>query len=85
MTKSFDYPNNTPMVYDNLTISAPWNQWFQRAQSALETIYASGPTAQRPTRMIWVGRQYFDTTLGYPVWVKSVQPAVWVNGAGVVV
>lgn len=28
---------------------------------------------------------YFDTTLGQPIWCKSLGPAVWVNSAGVVV
>lgn len=46
---------------------------------------ASGTTANRPTTDLWVGRQYFDTTLGYPVFVKSIGPDVWVNGAGTTV
>jgi hypothetical protein len=48
----------------------------------------SGTTAQRPIAQLYVGRRYFDTTLGYPVWVKSVNSshvATWVNGAGTAV
>lgn len=42
-----------------------------------------GPTASRPTKNLWVGRRYFDETLGYPVYVKQVTPTIiWVNGAG---
>ena len=44
----------------------------------------SGTTAKRPTK-VNLGQQYFDTTLGYPVFVKQVTPVVWVNGAGLVV
>ncbi len=43
-----------------------------------------GATAQRPTD-VWIGRRYFDTTLGYPIYVKTVTPLVWVNGAGATV
>jgi hypothetical protein len=42
----------------------------------------SGTTAQRPTSLLWVGRTYFDTTLGYPVWLLSTGPDVWVDATG---
>jgi hypothetical protein len=42
---------------------------------------ASGTTAQRPVP-VKVGQVYFDTTLGQPVWVKQVLPAIWVNSSG---
>lgn len=35
-----------------------------------------GPTAQRPTEGLWVGRPYFDTTLGEPVWYDG---STWVG------
>jgi hypothetical protein len=25
---------------------------------------------------------YFDTTLGYPIWLESVNPDVWVDATG---
>lgn len=46
----------------------------------LQGIY-SGTTAQRPTATT-VGFQYFDTTLGKPVWWKG---AVWVDALGATV
>ncbi|MBK5239853.1 hypothetical protein [Clostridium sp.] len=40
-------------------------------------------TANRPIDFI-VGQQYFDTTLGKPIWLKT-SPSTWVNSAGVAV
>jgi len=49
----------------------------------------SGTTANRPISTaqfpLWVGRIYFDTTLGKPIWVKSLSPTVWVDATGAVV
>lgn len=42
-------------------------------------IYESGATAQRPVTGLWIGRPYFDTTLGKPIWYKS--PG-WVKADG---
>lgn len=44
---------------------------------------ASGITANRPIDFI-VGQQYFDTTLGIPIWLKTA-PSTWVDSAGVAV
>ena len=44
----------------------------------------SGTTAQRPipTR---IGQAYFDTDLGKPIWCKTVETPVWVDGIGTTV
>lgn len=44
----------------------------------------SGSTASRPTTPL-IGMEYFDTTLGKPVWCKSTSPSVWVDSAGTTV
>ena len=75
----FDYPSNSQMV------TSPWNQVFSRWQAIIATGQQSGTTANRPATGLWIGRQFFDTTLGKPVYVLSVKPAVWVDGAGTVV
>lgn len=62
----------------------PWAQWFSRVGTRLMAVEQSGPTAERPTSGLWIGRRFFDTTLGKPVYVKSLGPTVWVDGAGVV-
>jgi hypothetical protein len=46
----------------------------------------AGTTANRPTSGLWIGRPYFDTTLGYRIHVKTVNPTpVWVRYDGAVV
>jgi hypothetical protein len=62
-----------------------WAGWFSQAQQILQDLSSSGSTASRPTNALYTGKFYFDTTLGLPIWVKSVNPTVWVNGAGAAV
>jgi hypothetical protein len=59
--------------------------WFGSIQQWLGPQGQFGTTAKRPTTNLYIGLQYFDTTLGYPVFIKSLGPTVWVNGAGGVV
>lgn len=56
------------------------SQLFLTANSLLE----SGTTAQRPTKNLWIGRMYFDTSLaanGKPIWVDK-NGTGWVDGSG---
>jgi len=62
-----------------------WQAWFGSIQQWLGPQSQNGTTAQRPTKSLYVGLSYFDTTLGLPVFVKSLHPTVWVNAAGGVV
>jgi hypothetical protein len=41
-----------------------------------------GKTTQRPTANQQIGQQFFDTTLGYPIWWNGTK---WVNYNGTVV
>ena len=81
---SFELPSNTP-VMDGAETNRQWMQWFDRIHAIASATEQSGPTGSRPTKRLWIGRMYFDTTLGYPVWVKSVGPVVWVNASGTTV
>ena len=67
----------------------PWSAWLQQLFLAARTIGQNGTTAQRPVGTpqipLFIGQSFFDTTLGYTVTVKSLNPTVWVNGAGSVV
>lgn len=45
---------------------------------------SSGTTATRATIVpSFIGQFYFDVTLGFPVWIKQISPAIWVDAAGV--
>ena len=52
--------------------------------SAPIPIVLSGPTTNRPVENLYVGLQYFDTTLGKPIWVRYAS-GTWVDASGVTV
>lgn len=80
-----DFPANSPVVDSQGNASVPWYFTFARWQSITGSLQQSGPTSTRPKLNLWVGRMFYDTTLGYPVWVHSVRPTVWHNAAGAAV
>jgi hypothetical protein len=84
MTSRFEQPGDLPIVSGD-RITPAWAQWVSRVHAAVSALYQSGPTASRPTSLLWVGRVFFDTDLGKPVWVKAAKPAVWVDATGAVV
>jgi hypothetical protein len=43
------------------------------------SIVRYGTTAQRPAVNLTIGQQYFDTTLGIPIWYNGSK---WVNSSG---
>lgn len=47
--------------------------------------FNAGTTAERPTRYLSPGSTYYDTTLGKPIWVNSINPIVWHDASGSVV
>lgn len=81
---SYDYPSSPQFVDSDGIALTPWIQWIQRTHANARTLQQSGVTADRPDSLLWIGRYFFDTTLGKPIWVKSVNPTVWVDGVGTV-
>jgi len=79
----FEQPNATNYIIDNVP-SSSFIQWIGRIHLICISLRQSGITANRPTSTLWIGRRYYDTTLGYPVWVHSYAGgvAVWHNAAG---
>lgn len=63
-------------------ISRAWSYFFTRVDETVESMRASGTTAQRPTKGLWEGRPYADTTLSIKVHYIN---GAWRNGAGVAV
>ena len=66
-------------------VTMAWIAWLKQITLYVGAINDSGTTAQRPTKGLWIGRPYFDTSLGYIIHLKSASPIVWVNGAGATV
>lgn len=59
--------------------SRAWVQWIDIVDRTVNSLRESGPTANRPTARLWIGRQYFDTTLGQPIWYDG---SGWVDATG---
>lgn len=62
--------------------SEGWRNFIMAVYNICASLTQSGTTAQRPTKLLWQGRPYFDTTLGLPIWYKT---AGWVNATGAAV
>jgi hypothetical protein len=60
-------------------VSPLWQLFFSNIFGSVTALQQSGTTAQRPTKGLYVGRPYFDTTLGYSI---NYNGTVWVDGAG---
>lgn len=61
-------------------------EWLTLIWLSANSSTESGTTAQRPTAKLWLGRQFYDTTLGIPIFVNAVTPSVvWRNAAGTIV
>lgn len=56
--------------------------WLKSVFLICFSVQQSGPTSQRPTDSLWIGRRYFDTDLNTPVYLSSINPNVWVYGSG---
>lgn len=73
-----------PMFDAHGNFTPSWQGWFSQAQTILTDCSNSGPTTARPTQTQYVGKKFFDTTLGIPIWMKTPGSSpVWVNASGV--
>jgi hypothetical protein len=70
------------MFQDRTHFTPAWAGWFSTAQLILQDCSNSGTTAQRPTSGLYVGKPYFDKTLGIPIWLSNPTGPVWVNASG---
>jgi hypothetical protein len=72
MAKTFAIsPFSTPVDKNGDRLSVEWNSFFQTTANAVNSLYTSGTTAQRPTNA-YLGQIYFDTTLNQLVFVNSI-------------
>jgi hypothetical protein len=75
-------PTRSVLVDDKGMINPEWQEFFSAAFFSLRAQEMSGTTANRPTKRLFVGMPYFDTSLGYEIRYNGT---AWVNGSGVVV
>lgn len=69
-------------------ITSDYSSWIHRAFLILFAVQQSGTTAQRPTTQsqIWIGRQFYDTTLNKPVYVSAISGSTitWRDASGTI-
>lgn len=79
-------PSRPIITQDGKLLDKLYQAWFGAIQQWLGPLGQFGTTAQRPTKNLWIGLPYYDTTLGYPVFVHQISPSIiWHNGAGAAV
>lgn len=75
-----------PPIRDAAADPPGWKSWFTQVYNVVFSQQQSGTTANRPTKNLWIGRRYFDTTLGQAYYISAVSAAgvaTWVSwGAG---
>lgn len=59
-----------------------WRNFFQQVYTVTAAVVSSGTTVKRPTKLLWIGRTYFDETLNIPIWYDGVD---WIDATGAVV
>jgi hypothetical protein len=81
---TFSSPGTQQIADANGNVTDVYAQYFSQMTRIVQTLQVSGTTAQRPTTNLWVGRFYYDETLGKPIWFHAFgSPDVWHDGAGV--
>lgn len=70
-----------------LAMRQEWAAFFSSLQQIDFAVSRSGPSASRPTSSMarYIGMNYYDTTLGLPVFLHIASTNVWHNAAGAVV
>lgn len=76
-------PQQQPITEPSGSVNMIWQEWFYRLWQIAHGLDESGTTAQRPVKWLYKGKMYFDTTLNKPIWLKSVNPTVWVTADGI--
>jgi len=76
-------PFNAALFDKDGKVTKVGSEWLNLIWLAANSLTEYGTTAQRPTANLWIGRPFMDTTLGQPIWVQAVTPAVvWIDATG---
>lgn len=70
-------PPTTPLIQ-----GAAWPGWatfLNQAYVLLSGLTQSGSTVDRPIKGLYVGRPYWDSTIGIPIWFNGI---TWVDSTG---
>lgn len=75
-------PSQANFSDDNGKPNSPWIEFLSEVFKSIRALQNSGTTAERPTKGLYVGRPYFDTTLNRPIWYNGT---AWQSADGVIV
>jgi hypothetical protein len=79
-------PTRVSLTQKGEDTSATWRAWFESLYAWVAPLGNNGATSARPVSSaavpLYIGQNYFDATLGKPVWIKSLNPTVWVDATG---
>jgi hypothetical protein len=67
------------MTFQNARFTTGWQKFMSDVSNYLIALTSSGTTADRPTKMLFTGKTYFDTTIGKPIWYNGTS---WVKADG---
>ena len=59
-----------------------WIPFFNSVYTVCNALSQSGTTANRPVKVLWTGRMYYDISLNKPVWYTA---GGWRDATGAVV
>ena len=74
-----DYSADADIV-DGKRPTLEYLAWFNTVDQVVSDLRNSGPTSARPTTNMYIGKPYFDTTVGGQIHLRSINPTVWVLG-----
>lgn len=63
------------------TLSTAFIEFLSEAFLGIAALQSSGITANRPTKYLFIGRTFFDTTLNKPIWISN-DGLTWVDATG---
>lgn len=79
-------PLQSPITQKGEGTMPAWVAWLQALYFFAKALGGFGATGSRPSVQVYVGMEFFDTSLGKPIWLKVVgPPTVWVDATGSVV
>jgi hypothetical protein len=79
-------PDSGPLVDANGNLTKTGLAFMSSVADFISLRFGAGPTTERPTEQLEIGvTQFYDTTVGKMLWVKSVKPTVWMDALGTVV
>lgn len=79
--RNLEAPKGIMVGKDGMPLSI-WYQWFALVGNVLLAVTSSGTTGQRPTKFLWVGRNYWNTDIGQMDWWDGAAWVTWGAGGG---